>query len=737
MNEHTKDTMTDLGTGQRYLRYTCASGVGITRTTQTQEYPTAVATLASKLDSAPGVLLASSYEYPGRYRRWDIGFVNPPLMFEGRGRSLQVSALNQRGRVLLPEIELALRGCDAVASVQANAEGFEVQIKESSGHFTEEQRSRQPTVFSALRALTSHFKSSEDSFLGLFGAFGYDLTFQFEDIDRLQRRSESDRDLVLYLPDEILVADHRVRTATLYRYEFLCRGEAKSGVFDETTGGFVRSGPQLEYVPGAAVATSDHAVGEFAATVRHAQEHFSRGELFEAVPGQVFSEPCRDKPSEVFARLQTSNPAPYGALINLGKREYLVAASPEMFVRVRGRRVETCPISGTIARGRNAIEDAAQIKTLLNSTKDEAELSMCTDVDRNDKARVCVPGSIEVIGRRQIELYSRLIHTVDHVCGTLRDGMDALDAFLAHTWAVTVTGAPKLAAMQFIERVEKSPRHWYGGAMGQLGFDGNINTGLTLRTLRVKDGVGEVRAGATLLSDSVPEDEEAETHLKASALLGALRAEKPLFAEEVTVEPATQKRTRPRALMVDHRDSFVHNLAHYFREAGVDLITLRPEAARAELRQHKPDLLILSPGPGRPEDFQMNETLSCAQEFGVPVFGVCLGLQGMVEYFGGSLRQLPVPMHGKGSLVDHEDSAVFEGVPSPFRAGRYHSLVADRVPASLRVIASSDDGEVMAVEHETLPFCAVQFHPESILSLEGEAGRKLIANVVGVLVHRE
>ena len=140
---------------------------------------------------------------------------------------------------------------------------------------------------------------------------------------------------------------------------------------------------------------------------------------------------------------------------------------------------------------------------------------MCTDVDRNDKARVCVPGSIEVIGRRQIELYSRLIHTVDHVCGTLRDGMDALDAFLAHTWAVTVTGAPKLAAMQFIERVEKSPRHWYGGAMGQLGVDGNINTGLTLRTLRVEDVVGEVRAGATLQRDSVREGEEAGTEPQA------------------------------------------------------------------------------------------------------------------------------------------------------------------------------------------------------------------------------
>ena len=108
---------------------------------------------------------------------------------------------------------------------------------------------------------------------------------------------------------------------------------------------------------------------------------------------------------------------------------------------------------------------------------------MCTDVDRNDKARVCVPGSVEVVGRRQIEMYSRLIHTVDHVKGILKSEFDALDGFLAHAWAVTVTGAPKLAAMQFIEAQEKSPRHWYGGALGHIGFDGNLNTGLTLRTI--------------------------------------------------------------------------------------------------------------------------------------------------------------------------------------------------------------------------------------------------------------
>ena len=116
---------------------------------------------------------------------------------------------------------------------------------------------------------------------------------------------------------------------------------------------------------------------------------------------------------------------------------------------------------------------------------------------------------MRVIGRRQIEMYSRLIHTVDHVEGRLRPEIDALDAFLAHTWAVTVTGAPKAWAMQFIEDHERSARAWYGGAVGLLGFDGNMNTGLTLRTIRVKDGVAAVRAGATLLYDSDPAAEEA------------------------------------------------------------------------------------------------------------------------------------------------------------------------------------------------------------------------------------
>ena len=221
--------------------------------------------------------------------------------------------------------------------------------------------------------------------------------------------------------------------------------------------------------------------------------------------------------------MKLTNPSPYSFFINLGEQEYLVGASPEMFVRVTGRRVETCPISGTIKRGEDAISDSEQILKLLNSKKDESELTMCSDVDRNDKSRVCEAGSVRVIGRRQIEMYSRLIHTVDHIEGRLRAGLDAFDAFLSHAWAVTVTGAPKLWAMRFIENHEKSPRAWYAGAVGMIFFNGDMNTGLTLRTVRIKDGIASVRAGATLLFDSNPEDEEAETELKASAMIAAIR----------------------------------------------------------------------------------------------------------------------------------------------------------------------------------------------------------------------
>ena len=704
--------------------YLSAGGIAITRTERPEARANVIDALAEALDERLGVLLTSSFEYPGRYTRWDIGFCDPALSFTGRRRDFEVRACNERGAVLLPVVASALRSCDAVLDLEAGARAVRGTVRLSSEWFPEELRSKQPTLFSVVRTLIDLFRSPEDSHLGLYGAFGYELAFQFDPIRLAMPRDETERNLALFLPDDILIVDHRREVATRYRYEFEVGGMR--------TEGLARTGDRTPYVGAGAVEREcDHAPGEYAATVRDAIEAFRRGDLFEVVPGQVFFEPCTAPPSVLYQRLKARNPAPYGALMNLGAQEYLVAASPEMYVRVEGRRIETCPISGTIARGGSAIGDARQIRALLNSEKEESELTMCTDVDRNDKSRVCEAESVRVIGRRQIEMYSRLIHTVDHVEGRLREGYDALDGFLAHTWAVTVTGAPKQHAIQFIEDHERSPRRWYGGAIGFLGFDGNMNTGLTLRTVRLKDGVAEVRAGATLLFGSDPDREEAETRLKASALLDAIR--RGDSAPEPRVEAGED---RPgdgrRVMMVDHEDSFVHTLAGYFRRTGAEVITYRSGFPRRRIAEERPHLVLLSPGPGRPEDFDVGETIGAAVAAGIPVFGVCLGLQGIVEYYGGGLSVLPTPMHGKPSMVNVREGRIFEGLPERFEGGRYHSLYADRsrFPDALRITAESDEGVVMAIEHPDLPVAAVQFHPESILTLDDDAGLAVVMNVM-------
>lgn len=705
-------------------QYRTQGGIVVHRSTETVTPEGAVEPILDALDSRRGVLLTSSYEYPGRYTRWDMGFVDPPLELMSRDRTFQITALNARGAVLIPKLVETLTALDAIESLTPDAERIAGVIRQSSERFPEEMRSRQPSIFSVLRAMRDLFFSPQDAHLGLYGAFAYDLALQFEPLRLHLERPHDQRDLVLYLPDELTVVDHRREHAVRYRYDF--------EVDADSTRELPREGSDAPFVGTTTVERSrDREPGEYADVVRQAHEYFKRGDLFEVVPSLMLYEPCPASPAEIFRRLRERNPSPYGFLINLGQAEYLVGASPEMYVRVDGDRLETCPISGTIARGRDPISDAAQILELLNSEKDTAELTMCTDVDRNDKSRVCVPGSVRVIGRRQIELYSRLIHTVDHVEGRIREGYDALDAFLTHTWAVTVTGAPKAWAMQFVEEHERSARAWYGGAVGLIGFNGNMNTGLTLRTIRIKSGVAEVRAGSTLLYDSDPEDEERECFLKASAFIDALRRPRTDKAAASAAQPPRPGAGK-RLLLVDHQDSFVHTLANYFRQTGAEVLTLRAGFPLHEMATYQPDLVVLSPGPGRPTDFAVSETIAEALKLGLPIFGVCLGLQGIVEHFGGTLGTLPEPMHGKPSQVQALGGRLFDDMPETFTAGRYHSLFAnvETLPDVLAVTAKADDGIVMAVEHRELPIAAVQFHPESIMSLDDDVGIQLIRNVV-------
>ncbi len=709
-------------------RFLTQGGVAITRSRHETPYEGAIETCIDALDSRRGAIFSSNYEYPGRYTRWDTAIVDPPLVISARGRAMRIQALNARGEALLRMIRPAVEALPAVGIENDGRTTLDLAVSEPDRAFTEEERSRVPTVFTVLRAVVALFRSPEDSNLGLYGAFGYDLAFQFDPVEQKLRRPDDQRDLVLFLPDEILVVDHHQAKAWHDRYDFALGNESTAG---HTRGGSVEPFRPSDRIPPRA----DHEPGEYARLVERAKESFRRGDLFEVVPGQMFFERCESRPSEITRRLKRINPSPYSFFINLGEGEYLVGASPEMFVRVSGRRVETCPISGTIKRGDDAISDSEQILKLLNSKKDESELTMCSDVDRNDKSRVCEPGSVRVIGRRQIEMYSRLIHTVDHIEGRLREGMDAFDAFLSHAWAVTVTGAPKLWAMRFIENNEKSPRAWYGGAIGMVHFNGDMNTGLTLRTIRIKDGIAEVRAGATLLYDSDPDEEEAETELKASAMLAAIRA------SGTANDDAAARRTARvgeglSILLVDHEDSFVHTLANYFRQTGATVSTLRTPLADEVFDRIKPDLVVLSPGPGLPKDFDCASTIRRARARNLPVFGVCLGLQALAEAYGGELRQLRVPVHGKPSRIRIiRPGIVFSGLPEEVTVGRYHSIFADpaRLPEGFQVTAETEDGIVMAFEHRDEPIAAVQFHPESIMTLGHDAGMRMIENVVAHL----
>ncbi len=473
---------------------------------------------------------------------------------------------------------------------------------------------------------------------------------------------------------------------------------------------------------------SDHTPEEYMAKVETVREGMRRGDYYEVVLRQTFSTTYSGKASDLFRKVQLASPSPYEFLLQFGD-EQLVGASPEMFVRVEGQRVETCPIAGTAQRTGDPLRDADNIRELLNSTKEESELTMCTDVDRNDKSRVCEPGTVKVIGRRLIESYAGVFHTVDHVEGFLQEGFDSLDAFLSHMWAVTVIGAPKKAAAQTIESIENSARGWYGGAVGMISLNGDINTGILIRTAYLRDGMARYPVGATLLYDSVPAMEERETRLKATGFFRALgeAQAKPTVTVEREAASAGIK-----LLLVDNDDCFIHTLANYARQTGAEVVTYRHGFPPELIERIAPSLILISPGPGRPADFGVPDLVKNAVRLGVPVFGVCLGLQGIVEAFGGELGVLDYPMHGKPSPVRHRGVGVFEGLPEEFLVGRYHSLFARRetFPACLEITAETEDGVIMGVRHRELPIEAVQFHPESILTATDDHGLKLMSNAV-------
>ncbi len=361
----------------RSLKYTTRSGITVTRSLSKLPYSTGLKHLLRELDYHRGIYLSSGYEYPERYSRWDIASVRPPLEIVARGREVEFSALNQRGAVLVEIMEPVFASHPHVENRFRTAYSLRLALKPMPGLFPEEERSKQPSVFSILRALIDEFKSEKDSRLALVGAFGYDLLFQFDPAD-LKLPRDNQKDLHLFLCDDIYFMDRKKEQIDHYEYDFERGALSTAGLEREAEGLPV---PQPADDRGI---LSDHTPEEYMAKVETVREGMRQGEYYEVILRQTFSAPFSASPSALFERIQTASPSPYEFFLQLGD-EQLVGASPEMFVRVEGSRVESCPISGTARRTGDPMRDAESIRDLLASTKDESELTMCSDVDRNDK----------------------------------------------------------------------------------------------------------------------------------------------------------------------------------------------------------------------------------------------------------------------------------------------------------------------------------------------------------------
>lgn len=255
--------------------------------------------------------------------------------------------------------------------------------------------------------------------------------------------------------------------------------------------------------------------------VRRAKEYIAAGDIIQVVPSQRFSCPVSVDGFDVYRALRVVNPSPYMYYLKFGDFE-IVGASPEMMVRVEDGLVQTRPIAGTLPRGKTAQEDRELEQKLLADPKERAEHVMLVDLGRNDLGRVCNYHTVEVTDLMIVERFSHVMHIVSHVIGRLREDLSAFDVIRSCLPAGTLSGAPKIRAMEIIDELEPTRRGPYGGAVGYFSFSGSADTAITIRTAVIKDGVAYVQAGGGVVADSVPENEYHETQNKARALLSAI-----------------------------------------------------------------------------------------------------------------------------------------------------------------------------------------------------------------------
>ena len=376
---------------------------------------------------------------------------------------------------------------------------------------------------------------------GLVGFLSYDMVRHFERLPELAADELSVPDLCLMLATDLVVLDHYTGSAVLVANAILpevaddaavaaCYHQA-IGRLDTMTTALSRPNPpmvsMLDISVGRAYATSRTPEGEYPKAVEVAKEAIRAGECFQIVVAQRFERPTPADPLDIYRVLRTTNPSPYMYLLRFDGFD-IVGSSPEAHLKVTGRRALLHPIAGTRPRGATPEEDARLATELLADPKERAEHVMLVDLGRNDLGRVCRPGTVHVPEFMTIERYSHVMHIVSTVVGELAEDRTTLDALAATFPAGTLSGAPKVRAMEIIEELEPARRGVYGGTVGYFGFGGDMDMAIAIRTALVRDGMAYVAAGGGIVADSDPHAEEQESRNKAAAVLAAIDAAETL-----------------------------------------------------------------------------------------------------------------------------------------------------------------------------------------------------------------
>ena len=483
-------------------------------------------------------ILLESADKIKKYGEKSIVCVDPCLNVRGIGEKFEITALNETGKKFMKHIRDDLDFCDSVKVADFKITGI---LKPKRGNVSEEERLKLKTHADILRAIA--FKLAPETqveypFAGLFGAISYDFIDQFEDLPPNKKDVLKEPDYEMNFYDSVFLVDHPAKEVMIIANKLLFEssdGAAEQKRAEETIEKYKKAldaeMPTKRHFRKTKVRLeSDTTKNDFIKIVKRLKQNVLNGDVVQVVPSRTTIANYSAEPLDIYRELRELNPSPY-MFYFCHSDGVLLGSSPEMCIRVQGKErktIEISPIAGTKPRGIlngkiDADLDSKYETELKLDEKELAEHTMLIDLARNDIARVSDPGSRSCDSPFMIEKYSHVQHIVSHVKGTLRKEYDCLHAYLASMNMGTLTGAPKIKAMELIRKKEKTKRGFYGGSIGYLTPSGNFDSAIVIRSMSLKNGKAYVRAGAGVVHDSIPENEFAETERKAAAAIKAIK----------------------------------------------------------------------------------------------------------------------------------------------------------------------------------------------------------------------